>query len=58
MYPQNIILKYSKIIRFDYLGAPASGKGTLCEAIIKDYQVVHLSTGEILREAISQETGM
>ena len=33
-------------------GAPASGKGTQCEVIKADYNVVHLSTGDILRAAV------
>ena len=37
-------------------GAPASGKGTICEYLIKDYNVVHLSTGDMLRDAIKAGT--
>lgn len=37
-------------------GAPASGKGTQCEAIIEKYGLVHLSTGDILRKAVSDQT--
>lgn len=37
-------------------GAPASGKGTQCENIIDNYGVVHLSTGDILRKAVSDGT--
>ena len=37
-------------------GAPASGKGTQCEIIKKDYGVVHLSTGDMLRAAVSEGT--
>eukprot|EP01041_Mallomonas_annulata_P002972 gene2972-5831_t len=33
-------------------GAPASGKGTQCEKIKEEFDVVHLSTGDILRVAI------
>ena len=36
-------------------GAPASGKGTQCEYIKKMFDVVHLSTGDMLRAA--QEAG-
>ncbi|KAJ4458905.1 putative Adenylate kinase [Paratrimastix pyriformis] len=31
-------------------GAPASGKGTQCERIVAKYYVVHVSTGDLLRE--------
>lgn len=33
-------------------GAPASGKGTQCEIIKERYNVVHLSTGDMLRAAV------
>lgn len=37
-------------------GAPASGKGTQCEIIKKQFGVVHLSTGDILRAAVKDGT--
>lgn len=37
-------------------GAPGTGKGTQSGLIIEKYRLVHLSTGDILREAISKET--
>ena len=37
-------------------GAPASGKGTQCELIKKEYGVVHLSTGDMLRAAVAAGT--
>ena len=37
-------------------GAPASGKGTQCEIIKKEYGVVHLSTGDMLRAAVADGT--
>ena len=33
-------------------GAPASGKGTQCEFIVKKFGVVHISTGDALREQV------
>lgn len=41
-------------------GAPASGKGTQCEIIKESYNVVHLSTGDMLRAAVKagSEVGM
>ncbi|CAH8644601.1 unnamed protein product [Dicrocoelium dendriticum] len=33
------------------LGGPGVGKGTVCEKIAKDYGFIHLSAGELLREA-------
>uniref|UniRef100_A0A6U3WS76 Adenylate kinase active site lid domain-containing protein n=1 Tax=Ditylum brightwellii TaxID=49249 RepID=A0A6U3WS76_9STRA len=35
-------------------GAPASGKGTQCEYIKKEFGVVHLSTGDMLRAAVKE----
>jgi adenylate kinase len=38
------------------MGGPASGKGTQCERIAAEYGVVHLSTGDMLREAVRQDS--
>lgn len=35
------------------MGAPASGKGTQCQALAKKHGLVHLSTGDMLRRAVS-----
>jgi len=37
-------------------GAPASGKGTQCEIIKENFDVVHLSTGDMLRAAVAAQT--
>ena len=37
-------------------GAPASGKGTQCEMLVEKYDVVHLSTGDMLRAAVAEGT--
>ncbi len=37
-------------------GAPGSGKGTQCEMIVQRYGVVHISTGDILRENVKAGT--
>jgi len=37
-------------------GPPGSGKGTQSANIIEKYQLVHVSTGDILRAEVSQET--
>jgi len=39
-------------------GAPASGKGTQCEMIVDNYGVVHLSTGDMLRAAVTAGTAV
>jgi adenylate kinase len=37
-------------------GPPGSGKGTQAEKLMEKYGLIHLSTGDILREAISKKT--
>ena len=37
-----------------FLGAPASGKGTQSSYVIRDYGVVQISTGDILRGAVKE----
>ena len=39
-------------------GAPASGKGTQCEYIVEKFGVVHISTGDALRDQVSKGTDM
>jgi len=38
------------------LGAPGSGKGTLASKICELYRIPHISTGEILRNEVKNET--
>lgn len=38
------------------LGAPGSGKGSQSELIVKDYGLVQISTGDLLRQAVSNQT--
>ena len=38
------------------LGPPGSGKGTQAEALVKRYGFSHLSTGQLLRDAISSNS--
>lgn len=44
--------------KFIISGAPASGKGTQCEFIKKEFNVVHLSTGDMLRAAAEAGTAI
>ena len=37
-------------------GAPGSGKGTQSEKLIEEYDLDHISTGEVLREEIKNNT--
>jgi adenylate kinase len=38
------------------LGGPGSGKGTQCERLSKEFGLMHLSTGDILREEVANKT--
>ena len=38
------------------LGAPGSGKGTQASLISKEYELLHISTGEIFRDNIQKKT--
>ena len=38
------------------LGAPGSGKGTQSKKISEHFNIPHISTGDMLREEIKQQT--
>jgi adenylate kinase len=38
------------------IGPPGSGKGTQSARLVQEFQIPHLSTGEVLREAMREET--
>lgn len=38
------------------VGGPGSGKGRLCERLVKECGVVHLSSGDLLREEVAKGT--
>ncbi len=38
------------------IGAPGSGKGTMSEKIVANYKLLHVSTGDMLRAAIKEES--
>jgi adenylate kinase len=41
-----------------FLGAPGAGKGTLASSLSSQYGVPQISTGDLFREAVKQDTGM
>ena len=40
------------------MGLPGAGKGTQAAKIVEDYQVAHISTGDMFRAAIANQTEM
>jgi adenylate kinase len=43
-------------MRIVLLGAPGSGKGTQSELLVKAYGIPHISTGDLLREAVAERS--
>lgn len=43
---------------FVILGAPGGGKGTICNKIIKDFAMKHISTGDLLRKHVHEKTDL
>lgn len=41
-----------------FLGAPGAGKGTQAKTLAENWGVPHISTGDILREAIKEQTAL
>ena len=40
------------------LGPPGAGKGTQASRIVEEYGIPHVSTGDILRNAVKNQTAM
>ena len=38
------------------MGGPGAGKGTMSEKILKKFHILHISTGDIFRSEIAQQT--
>ncbi|MCT6890034.1 MAG: nucleoside monophosphate kinase, partial [Lactobacillus sp.] len=44
------------MINLFLLGLPGAGKGTVSEQIVDKYHLTHISTGDMFREAMANET--
>lgn len=44
------------MLRTILLGAPGAGKGTVAAKIIKEYNIPHISTGDIFRDNLKRQT--
>ena len=42
--------------RLIFLGPPGAGKGTQAQILSENYQIPHVSTGDILRAAVAEQT--
>ena len=54
--PRWVAIKRVKMKNIVIFGAPGSGKGTQSDLIIKKYGLEHISTGDVLRNEIKNET--
>lgn len=48
--------KMKKALNIILLGPPAAGKGTQSELITKEFNIKHISTGDMFRKAIKEKT--
>jgi len=54
--PSPVVAEKKSSLKLIISGAPASGKGTQCEMIKKNFGLVHLSTGDMLRAAVAAKS--
>ena len=56
MKTNHALKNFEKMLNVVIFGAPGSGKGTQSELIISKYELYHISTGDILRREIKNQT--
>lgn len=44
------------MMKIVFMGPPGAGKGTQAEKIVENYQIPHISTGDMFRKAIKDQT--
>jgi len=44
------------MVKIVFMGPPGAGKGTQAEKIVETYQIPHISTGDMFRKAIKDQT--
>ena len=49
-------LKTTRMLNFVLFGPPGAGKGTQSEKLIEKYQLIHISTGDLFRAHIKNQT--
>ncbi|KIK96234.1 hypothetical protein PAXRUDRAFT_826180 [Paxillus rubicundulus Ve08.2h10] len=49
---------HDKVLRMVMFGKPGSGKGTLSSRLVKKYDILALSTGDLLRQHIAERTAV
>ncbi len=58
MFPHQYNGSQSNMFNLILFGPPGSGKGTQSEKLIAKYGLKHLSTGDLLRSEIAQQTAL
>ena len=56
--PSQIFVKWEEIMYIVMIGAPGSGKGTAAKILAKELNLPHISTGDIFREQIKENTNL
>jgi adenylate kinase len=46
------------MLNFVLFGPPGAGKGTQSEKLIEKYQLIHISTGDLFRSHIKNQTAL